>query len=129
MIATSLTCLSLFYVWQQTEIVRLAYACQKKTTTFQDALDKNSSLRYNLKKNTSLTYIGSSLYESCNFRMPENYCVVKVASVKPAAAAVARTQGRKEGFLARLFSVTRQAQAEPAGPPISFSSKDLRNAR
>jgi hypothetical protein len=51
------TLFSLLYVYQQTEILHLAYVGQKRVTAFEDLFDKNSVLRYNINKSSSLVHI------------------------------------------------------------------------
>jgi hypothetical protein len=65
------------YVWQQAEVFRLAYAGERDRVLLQELLDKNSRLRYDLKKNTSLIRIGNKISESADFIMPDNYLLIK----------------------------------------------------
>ncbi|MDD5730186.1 MAG: hypothetical protein PHN57_03550 [Candidatus Omnitrophica bacterium] len=110
------TFLCLLYVWQQTEILRLAYVGQKDVSTFQDLLDKNSALRYNLKRNTSLTHLGNKVSETQDFQMPETYCLVKLNSPEENLKTSNFNFTRKENLLARLFSIKRQAEAQTIAP-------------
>jgi hypothetical protein len=110
--AAVITSFSLLYVWQQTEIVRLAYACQKNLTVFQDSLDKNSVLRYNLKRNTSLTRIGNRLMESNEFHLPESYCLLKLASSREGEASRHPSAIKKESFVSRFLGVKTEAEAK-----------------
>jgi len=79
LLVTSVTCCSLLYVHQQTEIFRLAYIGQKKSVIFRDSLDKNALLRYNINKNTSLVLIDSRISGYADFQMPDTFRVVKLA--------------------------------------------------
>jgi hypothetical protein len=110
-VALFMTIFCVLYVWQQTEIVRLAYAGQKKQVEFQELLDNNSQLRYNIEKSSSLVELGPSLSGRSDFSMPERYQIVRLAP-KPANPA----SGARETIFARIFSVKRQAEAKTVNP-------------
>jgi|WetSurMetagenome_2_1015567.scaffolds.fasta_scaffold523323_1 hypothetical protein len=124
-IAVVVTSFAVLYVWQQTEIIRLAYTGQKNLAIFQDSLDNNSVLRYNLKRKTSLINIGTRVEGNDDFQMPESYCLVKLASQKEDLGLVSRAQAKRENILARLFGIKMQAQAQTvesgAGIPTNRS--------
>ena len=109
------TCVSLLYVYQQTEIFRFAYLGQKKQCLFDDLLDKNTVLRYNIKRNGSLVYIGSKIAKSNDFQMPESYRLVKLAPDREGALAKSRTQPIA-ALAARIFSVKSEVQAKTINP-------------
>ena len=106
------TVFSLFFVWQQTEIFRLAYEGQKIETEFKNTRDKNSVLRYNLKTNTSLTRIYGKISTPEEFQLPDAYMLVKLSS--PAAHARSHRQllAKEESLLSRVFGVNRSAEAK-----------------
>ena len=110
-----ITFFSMFYVYQQSEIMRLAYAEQKQHAVFQELLDKNSILRYNIEKNSSLVNIGSILSSRSDFEMPDKYQLVRLV---PTNAGVAFTEGlgSKETLLSRIFGLTKQAEAKTVNP-------------
>ena len=105
----SLTCFSLIYVYQQTEIFRLGYVSQKRQVNFGDLLDKNTILRYNVNRNTSLVHLADKV-SGMDMQMPDTYRLVKVASLKGGAGS-ARKLAKKESFISGLFSVKREAEA------------------
>ncbi len=108
-----ITFFSLLYVWQKTEIFRLAYLGQKRWSEFQDLLDKNADLRYNLKSNTSLVRIGSSVSASGDFQMPDVYWLVKLnPSNKEGIKLASRRIAKKVSLFSRIFSIKRQAEAK-----------------
>ncbi|MBM3244287.1 MAG: hypothetical protein FJZ15_00640 [Candidatus Omnitrophica bacterium] len=109
------TAFSLLYVYQQTEVFRLAYVGQKKASSFQDLLDKNSFLRYNIERSTSLTRIGSKISGAHDYEMPESYRLVRL-NRPPAAFKLARHVYKKETLLSRLFGIKRQAEARQVNP-------------
>jgi len=112
---TFITCFSLLYVYQQTEVFRLAYLAQKKQSNFQDLLDKNSVLRYNIKRNASLVQLGNRISHSVDFQMPDSYRLVRLA---PSAQdlKLKGESANKETILSRLFGIKRQAEARTISP-------------
>jgi len=108
------TSFSLLYVYQQTEIFRLAYMGQKKMAVYQVLLDKNSLLRYNKEKSTSLIRIGDKLSGNKDFQMPTSYRLVKLTY--PAKARAKANLAKKEGILSRIFGVRKQAEAKTVNP-------------
>jgi len=109
------TSFSLLYVYQQSEIFRLAYAGQKRVTRFEDLLDKNAVLKYNIAKNVSLTRIGSKVSADPDFQMPDTYRLVRL--MRPLRGIkVNRYVQKKEPLLSRLFGVKRQAEAMTINP-------------
>jgi len=122
-LAFLVTSFSLTYVWQQTKTVRLAYEGQKKLVRFQELLDENSVLRYNLKKNTSLVKIGSSLSGSGEFQMPNSYCLVKLS--KPVEGVKFAKNGalRRTNFASRIFGINKQAEAKTINSILTLRSE------
>ncbi len=105
-----ITFFSVLYVYQQSEIVRLAYVEQKSNQVFQELLDKNSILRYNIEKNCSLVSIGNNLLADSEFQMPDKYQLVKLVPTSEGLS-ISQQQGQKETLLSRIFGVKRQAVA------------------
>ena len=110
----SLTCFSLIYVYQQTEIFRLGYVSQKRQVNFGDLLDKNTVLRYNMGRNTSLVRIGDKISQGNEFEMPGSFRLVKMKNA--GRVIIAARQPKKQNIFARLFAVTRQAEAKTINP-------------
>jgi hypothetical protein len=110
-----LTLLSLLYVYQQTEIFRLAYVGQNKSSFCQDLLDKNSILRYNIGKRASLVSIGSRISGSADFQMPESYRLVRLTPAREGL----RTRNQlpnRQTLASRLFGIKREAEANTINP-------------
>ncbi|MGE5197087.1 MAG: hypothetical protein ACM3IL_01105 [Deltaproteobacteria bacterium] len=109
--AVTSTVFVLLYVYQQSEIFRIGYAIDKKHDAFQELLDKNTLLRYNVQKDASLIRIGNKLSECRDFQMPDTYRLVKVkypvGNSNPGAQLP-----KKENIIARLFGVKSQAEAK-----------------
>ncbi|MFA6349532.1 MAG: hypothetical protein WCY12_01205 [Candidatus Omnitrophota bacterium] len=102
----------MLYTWQQTEIYRMAYVNQKNMSVAQDLLDKNTLLRYNIAKNTSLTRIGVKVSGDTDFQMPDRFQMLTMVYPKGALRpkVVDNISGR-QNVLARIFGIKRQAEA------------------
>ena len=111
-----ITLLCLLYVWQQTEIFRLAYVAQKHESAFQNLLDKNTVLRYNIKSNSSLIRICNKFSTQTDFEMPDNYHLVRLEYYKENLK-LAQSQSNKESIISRIFSIKRQAEAKTVKSP------------
>ncbi len=110
-----ITSFCVLYVYQQSEIFRLAYLGQKKQAVFTELLDKNTALRYNINKSSSLVSIGNRISQTAEFQMPDNYRFVKFVSSREGFKVADQNQNR-EGLLARIFSLKREAQAKTINP-------------
>ena len=110
-----ITSFSVLYVYQQSEIFRLAYLGQKKQALFTELLDKNTALRYNINKGSSLVKIGGRINQTSEFQMPDNYRFVKFVSSGEGLKLADQSQN-KEGLMARIFGLRREAQAKTINP-------------
>jgi len=110
------TLFSLLYVYQQTEIMRFAYVGQKRVTVFDDLLDKNSVLRYNINKSASLVHIGGLILNRTDLQMPDNFQLVRLAPLKQNLKVNAQAFNNKENVISRLFGIKRQAEARTVNP-------------
>lgn len=109
------TCLSLLYVYQQTEIFRVAYIGQKKIVAFEDLLERNTLLRYNVGKNASLVRIGNRLSNSEDFQIPDTYRLVRLTNHTESLRAQNKAP-QKESLFSRIFGIKRQAEARTINP-------------
>ena len=109
------TLFSILYVYQQAEVFRLAYLGQKRQAAFQDSLDKNSVLRYNVNRDASLVRIGSKVLSYTDFQMPDSYRLVRLAPSGRNPTQISLTANRENVF-SRLFGVKRQAEAKTVNP-------------
>jgi hypothetical protein len=114
-VVSFITCFSLLYVYQQSEIFRLAYVGQKKQVSFQDLLDKNTILRYNIERNASLISIGSKISGSNDFQMPDSYRLVKLSATKEGYR-INSINPARQTLIARIFGIRSQAEAETINP-------------
>lgn len=110
-----ITLFSLLYVCLQTEIFRLGYVAEKNQAVFQDLLDKNSILRYNIERKASLVRIFNKVSECADYEMPDTYQLVRLTSLKEGLATRARSP-KRENFVSRFFSIKRQAEAKTINP-------------
>ncbi|MFH0762749.1 MAG: hypothetical protein V1925_02540 [Candidatus Omnitrophota bacterium] len=110
-----ITAFSLLYVYQQTEIFRLAYTGYKKQGSLEDLLDKNCFLRYNIEENASLARIGDTISGCADFQMPDSFQLVRLL---PSAqgAGITRQASEKTTLLSRIFGIKRQAEARTVSP-------------
>jgi len=109
-----ITLFSLLYVYQQSEIFRLAYVGQKHQTALDDLLDRNGVLKYTIEKNGSLVQIGTKLSGQADFVMPESYRLMKMGTGKDNLSL--NGEPEKETLLSRIFGVKRQAEAKTIAP-------------
>jgi hypothetical protein len=124
LIAAFVTFFSLVYVWQQTEIFHIAYLNQKGLTCFQDLLDKNNILRYNIAKDASLVRIGNKIFTAqADFRLPDSYRLVRLEHPGEILRAT-RAIPKRENIVYRLFGVKRQAEARTIKPSIALPAVD-----
>lgn len=111
----AITSFAVLYVWQQTEIFRLAYAGQKKVLLCQDLLDRNNYLRYNIERSASLVRLGNDVIEDKAFEMPATYYrLVTVGSSQKSMRA--QQMPKRESLAFRLFGIKRQAEAKTINP-------------
>lgn len=110
-----LTVFSLLYVHQQSEVFRLAYLGQRKIVVFEELLDKNSLLRYNINKSASLVHIADKIADSRDLVMPESYRLIKLEPARGASRG-SLAKADRESLLARFFGIKRQAEAKTINP-------------
>jgi len=110
-----ITSFCLLYVYQQSEIFRLAYLGSRRQLTYNELFDKNTTLSYNIQKSSSLVNIGNRLSSTSDFQMPDKYRFVKVVASKDGIKPANQNHG-KEGLLAAIFSLKREAQAKTINP-------------
>jgi len=122
-LASLVTFFSLVYVWQQTKTVSLAYEGQRKFSRFQELLDENSVLRYNLKKNTSLVKIGSRISGVSEFQMPDSYCLVKLSKPVNNVKLAKNNGSRRPNLASRIFGINRQAEAKTINSILTLRSE------
>lgn len=109
------TVFSLLYVHQQSEVFRFAYAGQKRVAVFEELLDKNSLLRYNINKSASLVHIADKVSTSGDFEMPQSYRLIKLVPVRETGPGRLARAGR-ENLLSRFFGIKREAEAKTINP-------------
>jgi len=115
LLVTFSTFFALLYVHQQSEIFRLAYIGQKKTAEFQELLDKNTILRYNIESDASLIRIGNKLSYGRDYEMPASFQLVKLRESLEGSE-LPKLIPRRQNLIARFFSIKREAQAKTISP-------------
>ncbi len=123
-LAFLVTCFSLLYVWLQTKAVSLAYEGQRKSSRFQELLDENSVLRYNLKQNTSLVKLGLRNSGDGKFEMPNSYCLVKLNKGMEGVKVTKRNgASRMPAFASRILGVKKQAEAKTVNSILTLRAE------
>lgn len=110
----TVTLFSLFYVFQQSEIFRLAYIGQRQQSNVDDLLDDNKLLRYNIQSRSSLVHLGADVLKTSNFQLPQEYRIVKSVSLEEPA--IMQAKAKQETFFSRIFGIKRQAVAKTINP-------------
>lgn len=110
-----ITAISLLYVYQQTEIFRLAYLAQKQQALFQELLDKNCILRYNMEKGASLINLSSVSGGDSDFEMPDSYRLVRLRNSYQGSKVKIQSSS-SQTLLSRLFGIKAQAEAKTINP-------------
>ena len=110
-----ITSCCVLYVYQQSEIFRLAYLGSRRQVTYNELFDKNTALSYNIKKSSSLVKIGNRISGTNEFQMPDKYRFVKVVTYNDGLKPVSQNQARN-GLLAGIFGLMREAQARTINP-------------
>ncbi len=116
------TVMSVLYVYQQSEIFRMAYAGQKQLSDYQELLDKNAVLKYNIEKSASLISIGSKINQAADFQMPDTFQLVRLERSTEVRSAAAN-QPKRQSLVARIFSVKGQAEAKTINSSASLRSR------
>ena len=84
---------------------------------FQESLDKNTLLRYNIKKTTSLVRIDQKVSEYAHFEIPESYRLVRLTYPQEVFRVAEQPRsGKRESIAFRLFGIKREAQAKTINP-------------
>jgi len=109
------TFIALLYVHQQSEIFRLGYTGQKRAAQFQDLLDKNTFLRYNIESKASLVCLDNKVSWNKDYEMPGTYQLVRLSGPLQGVRPV-KGLARKENIVARIFSIKREAEAKTISP-------------
>ena len=117
LIAGLVTVLSLLYVFQQTEVVKLAYRITAEEQRLEAAQDRRTTLEFALSTLESPVSIEQNfMFPNGSFEMPRSFRLVKVEGPSAASAAAlsvatsSTSSGWRRFALRSLFSA-RQAEA------------------
>lgn len=112
----TVTLMSLVFVHQQIEIIKQGYKMQSSQKQFNELLDQNSMLEYNVIALKS-PHILESRLASSNIQMvlPERWQVVRVAStgIREESGSGEKTKPLLYSFF-KFFTFSKEAQANPA---------------
>ena len=93
---------------------------------FQDSLDKNTLLRYNIKETTSLIHIDDKVSEYAHFEIPESYLLVRLTYPQEVFRVAKQPRSlKRENIAYRLFGIKREAQAKTINPAKTLPSTNL----
>ena len=109
------TGLSLLYVYQQTEIFLLAYKGGRQQTIYEELLDKNHILRYNINSSSSVVCLGEKIQEFSDFQMPDSFELVRVSGSTLGITPQEKASS-KQTLFSRIFGIKRQAEAKTIKP-------------
>jgi hypothetical protein len=105
------TFFSVIYVYQQNEIFRLGYIGQKRQAHYEELLDNNKILRYNIQQSSSLVRLQDKLSGYSDFQIPDTFKLVRVTH-----QGIEENSTGRETLLSRIFSIRRQAEAKTSSP-------------
>lgn len=108
----TLTTISLMYVFLQTQIITLGYCVQSKRNLYQQLVDENDSLRYNIKQAESLEILESKITRGkADFELAGANQISMI--VIPKELSIAKNNLRQKKSLLNLFGAQREAEARP----------------
>lgn len=123
LILTIITSLSLAYVWQETEIIKLAYQSEARSRSRKELLDRNRHLRYNLISLKSCAYLGNKLLnDNSNYEIPKRSQMMTLTLPKDAEPGRERALSRPQGIIPRgmILSALKIDEAWPVSVIKSY---------
>jgi len=110
------TILSLLYVFQQTEIVKLGYRIRSAEKVLESCLDRKIALEYSLSSLESPVNIDKNLFlKGDGFEMSKGYRLVKLETKKPITRPrLAKATGKKSIFKRLALSTWFAARSAEA---------------
>ncbi|MFH1578526.1 MAG: hypothetical protein ABIC18_05600 [Candidatus Omnitrophota bacterium] len=113
-IVLMLTLLASFYVYQQSQIVQLAYREQENLADFKSLVDQNNNLKYGINRRTSLVSM-AKIWLNGDFEWPHRE---QIASLPAAREAIKENQDipQADSIFTHLFELKSQAEATPVKP-------------
>lgn len=107
--------ISIFFVHQQTELIKQSYELRSNQNKLDDLLDRNRILEYNVIALKAPTNLESRLTAyDIKLVSPERRQVVRLAnsSIEKESKAIQNSQPQMASFLS-FFTLSREAQAKP----------------
>ena len=114
MIILAVTLLALFYVYQESKIIHLAYQEQERLAFLETLMDKNNNLRYNIDRQMSLVSI-AELWQDGDFEWPGRKHLVSSSTMQQALRDKQQIK-ETENLFTRLFGLKSQAEARSIRP-------------
>ena len=118
------TVLSLFYVFQQTEIVKLGYRITRAENVLESMRDRRTSLEFTLTSLESPSNLDKSLFMNNNnqYEMAQSFKLVRVAPSRAQGMRVAA--GTKRGFAP--FSFLKRLARQNIFAPSQAEAKTVK---
>jgi hypothetical protein len=111
-IVLTVTIISLCLVYQQTQITVLTYLNGRNNKAYQELLDKNIALRYNLEKTRSISSLGNKvLVGDTNFEIPQQTQLAQIERPREYESFAQKAIAR-ETILTRIFGARTEAEAK-----------------
>lgn len=108
----TITLISLIYLYQETETIKLAYTTSKKSKYYQDLLEQNRNISYNIDTLKSVTLLGNKvLGANSNFEIPKPTQLAELKLKKSKNLKIASSK-QKPNLILSFFSLKSQAEAQ-----------------
>jgi len=108
-IVFGITILSLLYVYQQSNIIQLAYQEQERLALLENLVNKNNNLRYNLDRQMSLVSI-AGLWQEGNFEWPNRKQLLSFSTTQQEPVQSKQIK-ETESIFTHFFGLKSQAEA------------------
>ena len=113
-IVLGITMLALLYVYQQSNIIQLAYQEQERLALLENLINKNNNLRYNLDRQMSLVSI-SGLWQEGHFEWPNRKQLLSFSTISQELEQSKQVK-ETESIFTRFFGLKSQAEATSVKP-------------
>ena len=108
-IVLGITILALLYVYQQSNIIQLAYQEQERLTLLENLINKNNNLKYNVERQMSLVSV-ANLWQEGHFEWPNQKQLLSFSTIqqKPEQSKQIKEE---ESIFTHFFGLKSQAEA------------------
>jgi hypothetical protein len=105
--------LALIYVWQGTQVFKLAYQMENKVCVYKELLEKNSILRYNIDVKISSQEMGQGfLAKDKDLKIADSVFIVKAKNNTQEPNSI-YSKLERENHLLRFFNPPAEAESKP----------------